>query len=442
MSNGLILSMNIEDIQKKINEYLPIRIEEKDKFGEVFTPVDLINELLDKLPSRVWKDPNLKWLDPANGIGNFPMIVYSRLMERLPGPKNAKKSNHILKNMIYMCELNPKNAIISRKIFGKDANIAVGDFFNKENWKKKFGGIDIFDVIIGNPPFQTEVKPLSGNANRSAGAGTLWDKFIIQSFELLKPNGILGFITPPGWRKPGSKLWNLMTQDNQLLYLHIYNKKRAQEIFHVSQRIDLYVIEKKPHYKNVELIDSQENKHDFNLKNWNFLPNYDYVEIKKILTTEEDGIKVIYNNAYNSQKASRIKSDKNKYPVIHGIIQKGLVLLYTDDKKKGHFGIPKVILNANEQQYPVNDFEGKYGMSQLSFGIPITSKKQGDDIVKAINSDRFKEIIKATKWGIFQTEYKMFKYFKPDFYKSFLSGKNTSVKIKHTKNLTRKKRKK
>ncbi len=65
-------------------------------------------------------------------------------------------------------------------------------------------------------------------------------------------------------------------------------------------------------------------------------------------------------------------------------------------------------------------------MSQMSFGIPITSKKQGDDIVKAINTDEFKEIIKATKWGAFQTDWRMFKYFKPDFYKQFI-GKTTAA---------------
>lgn len=93
--------------------------------------------------------------------------------------------------------------------------------------------------------------------------------------------------------------------------------------------------------------------------------------------------------------------------------------------------MPKVILNANENQYPVNDYDGKYGMSELSFGIPIRSKKQGDDIVKAINSSEFKEIIKATKWGAFQTDYKMFKYFKPDFYKHFLNSKQNTPEHEH-----------
>jgi hypothetical protein len=109
---------------------------------------------------------------------------------------------------------------------------------------------------------------------------------------------------------------------------------------------------------------------------------------------------------------------------VHGITQEGLGLIYSNDKSKGHFGVSKIILNVNENQYPENDYDGKYGMSELSFGIPITSKKQGDCIVEAINTDEFKEIIKATKWGTFQTDYKMFKYFRPDFYKGFLNSKS------------------
>ena len=130
----------------------------------------------------------------------------------------------------------------------------------------------------------------------------------------------------------------------------------------------------------------------------------------------------------DKKNMSNKKGDKYKYPVVHSINQDGLVFWYTDDKTKGHFGVSKVLLNFNENQYPVNDYEGKYGMSQITFGIPITSKKQGDDIVKAIDSDEFKEIIKATKWGAFQTDWRMFKYFRPDFYKVF-TGKSSSAKI-------------
>ena len=118
------------------------------------------------------------------------------------------------------------------------------------------------------------------------------------------------------------------------------------------------------------------------------------------------------------------KTEKYKYPIRHSHTDKdGEILYWTDDNKKGHFGVPKVILIKGTYIYPLNDFEGKYGMSNYSFGIPITSKKEGDDIVKALNTDKFIEIIKATKWQSGFTDHNMFKYFKPEFYKQFLSGK-------------------
>ena len=65
-------------------------------------------------------------------------------------------------------------------------------------------------------------------------------------------------------------------------------------------------------------------------------------------------------------------------------------------------------------------------MSELSFGIPIKSKKEGDLILKAIETPEFKKIIESTKWSAFHTDYRMFKYFKPDFYKYFLDKGETS----------------
>ena len=47
----------------------------------------------------------------------------------------------------------------------------------------------------------------------------------------------------------------------------------------------------------------------------------------------------------------------------------------------------KVVLSFGEFQYPFNDYKGKYGMSQICFGLPISSKKEGDDICEAIKSD-------------------------------------------------------
>ena len=39
------------------------------------------------------------------------------------------RKEHIIKNMLYMVELQADNVIVSRKIFGKDANIFCGSFY-------------------------------------------------------------------------------------------------------------------------------------------------------------------------------------------------------------------------------------------------------------------------------------------------------------------------
>jgi len=182
-----------------------------------------------------------------------------------------------------------------------------------------------------------------------------------------------------------------------------------------------------------------------NLKEWKFLPNYDYKQIQKIITSQNDVIKVLWDSFYQASKyLKEKKTGEYKYPVVHTITKDGLGIRYSN-KNKGHFGVPKVLLNFNETQYShyeQNDFEGKYGMSQITFGIHISSKKEGNLILKAINTLEFKEIIKATKWGAFQTDYRMFKYFKKDFWKEFVDDQSIKLTPQNIVSPTKKSKKK
>ena len=64
----------------------------------------------------------------------------------------------------------------------------------------------------------------------------------------------------------------------------------------------------------------------------------------------------------------------------------------------------------------------------ICYGLKINSKEEGDKIVKAINSIKFKEILKYTKWSTFQTDWRMFKYFKQDFWKEFQDNEDKEQK--------------
>ena len=60
-----------KELLKLINECLKPKDIEKKQFGEVFTPMNLVNEMLDKFPKEIWKNKNLKWLDPATGMAVY-----------------------------------------------------------------------------------------------------------------------------------------------------------------------------------------------------------------------------------------------------------------------------------------------------------------------------------------------------------------------------------
>lgn len=415
--------MNDQDFENKIDENLEIRVSEKDEFGEVMTPSVLIHEILDNLPKKVWTEPEFKWLDPAAGSGNFFMLVYNRLMRSLVKIPMTRRREHILTKMLYMVEINPDNTKILRKLFGKEANIETRDFLDNSN------SSSIFDVIIGNPPFQSTKKDKYVGA---VGKKTLWDKFIVKSLNLLNNNGFLGFITPANWRRPEAELYNKMTKENHLHFLHIYSKSQGKEIFHVGTRFDVYIIQKRESSTDyagdssrTTIIDEMgEIDHDFDMKKWPFLPNYNYKNLGKIIqqdinSQKNNCVNVIFDSSlYDARHLSKRKTPKFHYPVVHTITNNGLGIRYADNKSPHQFGVSKVLLNFNEQQYPYNDYNGQYGMSQLTFGIPINSKSEGDRIIDAINSPAFREIIRATKWGAFQTDYRMFKYFKRDFYEN------------------------
>lgn len=172
---------------------------EKKKFGEVFTPMEMVNEMLDKLPSKIWTNEKLKWFDPAAGMGNFPIAIYLRLMDTLKDKiKNEhERKRHILENMLYMSEINKKNCFVIKQIFNMNnkyqLNLYCG-YTLKMDIKKVFK-VDKFDIIIGNPPYNKELTRV--------GALPLYNEFIEKFIDLCR---YLTFIVPSRWFSGGKGL--------------------------------------------------------------------------------------------------------------------------------------------------------------------------------------------------------------------------------------------
>jgi hypothetical protein len=428
------------DIGVYIDSNLSVRDIEKNKYGEVFTPYSYICELLDQLPARVWSNPVLRWLEPASGIGHFCVVIYMRLMDGLCAafPDRRVRHEHIIRNMLFMVEINAVNVERTRDLFGSLVNIRCADFLDP------VAGATIppIDIIIGNPPFQMARDDTIRMGSK--GGRTLWDKFIVKSLDILhlnlgKEERFLCFITPPVWRKPNSpfSLWTTMTRDScSLRYLHTIDKKTAIRDLQVQQRMDLYMIavsygntdaEAEAASAGCRVIESEADGGIIHLntivpRDWPWLPNTEFEFIKSILDPNgPDPRRVIYDrSAYGTDlphMSPEYRAGEFIYPVVHTMTRRGLGLWYSNTNTRGrHFGVPKVILNFNEKLYPYLDWNGEYGMGQFSFGLPVSSVEQGEAIVRALISPQFRAMIKATKWGAYQTDRRMFEYFREGFY--------------------------
>jgi site-specific DNA-methyltransferase (adenine-specific) len=150
-----------DEIVGILREYVKVADVEREDFGEVMTPIWLVDEMLDTLPKEVWSNKDLKWFDPCNGVGTFPSVVVQRLMKGLEEviPNAKKRYRHIIEEMIYVCEIQAKNMYIFHCVFDKqdiyELNTFYGSFLSDEFnvHMTNVWGIDKFDIVIGNPPY-------------------------------------------------------------------------------------------------------------------------------------------------------------------------------------------------------------------------------------------------------------------------------------------------
>jgi hypothetical protein len=82
------------------------------------------------------------------------------------------------------------------------------------------------------------------------------------------------------------------------------------------------------------------------------------------------------------------------------------------------FNIPKVVFGSGATGFIV-DKNGDYGMTQWATGI-VDDIENLENIVKVLNSDKFKDIILATSVSKCEINRKILKYFKKDFWKEFI----------------------
>jgi hypothetical protein len=73
-----------------------------DSTGEVFTPLELCQQMIREISEEGLKNPESKFIDPAAGNGNFLVALLDEL-------KNYHPEEYILNHMLYAVELMEDN---------------------------------------------------------------------------------------------------------------------------------------------------------------------------------------------------------------------------------------------------------------------------------------------------------------------------------------------
>jgi hypothetical protein len=212
---------NPKELLEFLNDSLKPKQIEKRKYGEVFTPMSFINDFMlkdiedywmNKYQENIWENENLTWYDPAAGMGNYAIAIFYKLMNGLKVKisNEEDRRKHILKHQLFMGELNKKNCYMQRQIFSSyKLNLYEGDTLQIDI--DSVFNVNKFDFIIGNPPYNEELK--------TTGAKPLYNKFIEYYIDKCQ---YLSFITPSRWFAGGKgldKFRKMMINRTDVIYI-------------------------------------------------------------------------------------------------------------------------------------------------------------------------------------------------------------------------------
>ena len=384
--------MNLEEQSFDVSQ------ERKEIYGEIATDFDVIDQMLDQLPLSLFQDPNTRWLDVGAGRGYFAKAIFNRLYLSLAPalPDPAERRTHILRDMLYMIELNELHRAYLLSTFGEKANVIIGDFLTYQPHCS-------YDVIVGNPPYNSHgaIKVPSNNERDKRDDGrTVWPLFIRHAVSLLAPSGYLNFITPSMWLRPDrAKTYDFM-HTLTILKAKCLSCSETSRAFHGHAQTPtcIFTLQNIPTTEGVgeeRTIELYDRTHQSYVSYAYFvgesIPLFGASVVKKLRPyVRQYGHAIVYktNLPPRDVKLSPHQDKTTRYPNIKTCLLENsepkLVIEYSNKKLK-YREVKKLVMAHKMYGFPYDDAEGTYGISNRDNYIMVlpdsTERKRWQDFL-------------------------------------------------------------
>ena len=211
----------------------PRTLSNKEKYGEVFTPVKLVEEMYNTLFHEIYMPKNIikNVFEPGAGKGVFYDIFQN-------------KHNSFPGGYYVMNEINPERYSTLMQVAHASGNDSIGevelaiddvhnlDFESSAYYQK-------FDLVLGNLPFNgggKKVTPntkLRNNLNTNSKASAIWTSITRLMFQkVLKYGGFYYCIIPAIWMKEDrANIYDLFCKQYTIHYIKCYDCYQAHKLF-------------------------------------------------------------------------------------------------------------------------------------------------------------------------------------------------------------------
>jgi len=304
-----------EDLRKIIEKHFIPTSEQRKKHAEIPTPVECVDEMIDKLPPDYFKKQK-KTLEPCCGKGNFVLAIFEKFFDGLSHIKDEiERCRIIIEECLYFADLDPINIYITKELLICHAlyklregtwndwnkvlqicdfkyNTYIGDTLELDI-KILWGSMD---AVIFNPPYNSE-------GGLSKGGKNLYNKFIVKSFEVLEHNGYSLFIVPTGCLK--TTVYDKKTPvmdymlNNEIIHINI---NECAKYFNVGSTFTYLLIKNNQTKYIHKVVSNIKGKlyHSSNIDNiqLNFIP----------LLCDRNTLNIINKSSYNNLNIQRVDS--------------------------------------------------------------------------------------------------------------------------------------